>query len=85
MIDSVVGGITLAIPAPWRKKVAPTSQIGDCVPTRSSAPCATATRPSPTAHTALGPNLRTIAALRGANTSCATANGVISRPAPSGL
>ena len=35
--------------------------------------------------TAFGPNRRTIAELPGANTICATANGVMSRPALNGL
>src|SRR5262249_39183655 len=81
MMDSVAGGITLAMPAPWMKKYTQTNQIGESTPRVARPTRPSVTRPSPTALTARGPNRFTIVELSGAKTSWATANGVISRPA----
>ena len=85
MIDSVAGGITLAMPAPWTKVSTISTQIGVAAPTRAKPARPTVTRPRPTAQTAFGPYRLTIAALRGAKISWAAANGVIIRPACSGV
>ena len=84
MIDSVADGITLAMPTPIRKNAAPTIQIGVVAPMKSQDARPTATSSRPVVLTAFGPNRLTMAALRGANTIWATANGTNSAPEASG-
>ena len=85
MIDSVAGGMTLARPTPFTKKSAAIAHIGVVGVTRLNPAITAAVSSMPTVLTAFGPNRRTIAELPGANTICATANGVMSRPALNGL
>jgi hypothetical protein len=85
MIDSIAGGMMLAIPAPWTKKSRHSAQTGVCASTQTKPISESVTSTRPTAETARAPKRRTIAALRGANVSCATANGRNSRPVCSGV
>ena len=85
MMDSVAGGMTFAMATPLRKNSPATTQIGVVAVTDPNPTRTAASSPSPTVLTAFGPNLRTSAALRGAKIICATANGVISSPADSGV
>src|SRR5438309_1925936 len=73
--ELVAGGITLAIPAPCTKNSADTNAIEVSAWTSMNPVRATVTRAIPTVQTTFGPNLFTIAALRGANTIWARANG----------
>jgi len=84
MIDSVAGGMMLAIPAPWMKNVRSRNQIGVVSEMKMNATSDSVTSASPVVATALAPNRLTIAALRGAKTIWATANGTNSAPEASG-
>src|SRR4029079_864374 len=81
MMDSVAGGITLAMPTPWMKKNEASNQIGELIPSVANPARPSATRDRPTAHTYFGPNRFTIDELNGAKMIWASANGVTSRPA----
>ena len=84
MIDSVDGGITLAMPTPWMKKTAHSIQIGVATWMNMNAPSEKATSAIPIVQTTFGPYRLTYAALRGAKISWAAANGTNSSPASSG-
>ena len=57
MIDSVAGGMTLAMPTPWMKKTRSRTQIGVVAPTKMNADQRRAsTSARPVAATALAPN-----------------------------
>ncbi len=82
--DSVVGGITLAMPAPCTKNITASAQTGVLAEMNRNAPSVTATIPTPAAQTAFGPYFFTRAALRGAKMSWEAANGRNSTPVCSG-
>jgi hypothetical protein len=84
MIDSIAGGMMLAIPTPCTKNSMATIQIGVSTPTTASPSRDSAVSTRPVAETALAPYRFTMAVLSGANTSCATAKGSSRRPVSSG-
>ena len=83
-IASIAGGITCAIPAPWTKNDAATTQIGVCSSNTVHTRRDTVVRDSPIAQIRFAPYRWTNSTLRGANTICANANGNSSRPVASG-